>query len=129
MKRLLLAFFFFVCCFFPLSVSNAIQKNKPLPKLKVRVSHYIPNGNPTYTGGEVVPRKTAAVSPRCKHLLGKRIHIEDYGYRHVNDLTAAWLDNKYSLCTIDVAVNSKEKAIKLGVTEKKITVIKVKKCK
>ena len=88
---------------------NSSKIEKP-EKYLVRVTGYIPTGNNTAINEEVIVGYTAAVSPKCLELLGKKVYIKNHGVRRINDLTANWLDEKYDICTIDLAVPDEEYA-------------------
>ena len=80
----------------------------------MRVTAYLPTGNKTALGDNVVVGRTAAVSSRCNDLLGEEVYVKGHGVRYVNDLTASWLDDKFGVCTLDLAVPNKEEANKVG---------------
>lgn len=85
------------------------------PKARImRVTGYLPTGNKTALMENVKVGYTAAVSPACIDMLGSKVFIKGYGVRYINDLTADWLDEKYALCTIDLAVPSETEALKIG---------------
>lgn len=89
----------------------------------VRISGYTPTGNKTAIGDTVKAGYTAAVSPKCMFMLGKKIYVENHGIRYVNDLTAKWLDDKFEYCTIDLAVASETHAKKIGNTRSKVVIL------
>lgn len=89
--------------------------NSGITKVReMRVTGYLPTGNKTALGEKVITGKTAAVSRNCIDLLGEKVYIQGLGIRYVNDLTAKWLDDKYEICTLDVAVPDKSSANKIG---------------
>lgn len=81
---------------------------------EMRVTGYTPTGNKTAIGKDVVVGWTAAVSPNCIDLLNEEIYITGYGVRLVNDLTANHLDDEFGICTIDLAVPTKQDAMNIG---------------
>lgn len=87
-----------------------------LPKvIEVRVTgYYTEPGVKSAIGEEIRPGGTAAVSPACIELLGERVYVKGHGVWRVNDLAAAWLDEKYGRCTLDLAQGSKEATMKIG---------------
>lgn len=89
----------------------------------VRISGYTPDNKKTAIGDTVKTGYSCAVSPKCLFMLGKKIYVEGYGVRYVNDLTAAWLDDKFEYCTIDLAVPTKEHAKKIGNTRSRVVII------
>lgn len=80
----------------------------------MRVTGYVPTGNKTALGENVVVGRTAAVSRNCMDLLGEKVYIEGHGVRYVNDLTANWVGEKFNICTIDLAVPSEKHAKQIG---------------
>ena len=80
----------------------------------MRITAYIPTGNKTALGEEMIPGRTAAVSPACSYLLGEKVYIRGYGIRYVNDVTAEWLDDEFDMCTLDLAVPNEKEAMKVG---------------
>lgn len=80
----------------------------------MRVTGYVPTGNKTALGEDVVVGRTAAVSRNCMDLLGEKVYIEGHGVRYVNDLTADWVGEKFNICTIDLAVPSEKHAKQIG---------------
>lgn len=92
--------------------------NEPEPHItkqrEMRVTGYIPTGNKTALGENVIVGRTAAVSRNCLDLLGEKVYIEGYGIRYVNDLTAEWVGEKFKICTIDLAVPTVEHAMEIG---------------
>lgn len=85
-----------------------LQKNNTqIQKItKMRITGYISHNQKTAIGEYTKAGGTAAVSPNCIYLLGEEVYIKDLGVYKVNDLTASWLDTKYDLCTLDIAVGS-----------------------
>ena len=82
---------------------------------EMRVTGYTPTGNKTALGEKVVPGRTAAISPNCADIfLGEKVFIHGLGIRHINDLTATWVGEKYDMCTLDIAVSSNQEATKIG---------------
>lgn len=81
---------------------------------EVRVTGYIPTGTKTAIGENVVVGRTAAISSKCLDLLGSKVYIEGHGIRHINDLTHSSIDELSDLCTVDLAVPTKEHAMKIG---------------
>ena len=81
---------------------------------EVRVTGYIPTGNKTALGQNVIVGRTAAISPKCLDLLGSEVYIKGYGIRYINDITSDSVDEQNNLCTIDLAVPTKEHAMKIG---------------
>lgn len=92
-------------------------------KYSVRVTGYVPTGNNTAINEEVIVGYTAAVSPRCLELLGHKVYIKNYGVRKINDLTASWLDEKYDMCTIDLAVPTEEHAKQITNSDTELVVL------
>ena len=81
---------------------------------EIRVTGYIPTGNKTALGQNVIVGRTAAISPKCLDLLGSEVYIKGYGIRYINDITSDSVDKQNNLCTIDLAVPTKEHATKVG---------------
>ena len=89
--------------------------NSGITKVReMRVTGYLPTNNKTALGEKVITGKTAAVSRNCIDLLGEKVYIQGIGIRYINDLTAEWLDDKYGICTLDIAVPNKSSANKIG---------------
>ena len=89
--------------------------NSGITKVReMRVTGYLPTGKKTALGEKVITGKTAAVSRNCIDLLGEKVYIQGIGIRYINDLTAEWLDDKYGICTLDIAVPNKSSANKIG---------------
>ena len=104
------------------TLTPIIMSNPVYPKVyTMRVTGY------TYEHGEksaimdkIQADRTAAVSPECIELLGEKIYVSGHGIRYVNDLTASWLDEKFGICTIDLAVGSASDLKKIGNETKKV---------
>ena len=103
--------------------SNTTKEDKQLTNVQcnhvdgireVRVTGYIPTGNKTAIGEDVVVGRTAAISPACLELLGKTVYIHGHGVRYINDLTNPRADKKYDMCTVDLAVPTKKHAFSVG---------------
>ena len=80
----------------------------------MRITGYLPTGNKTALGENVVVGRTAAVSNNCSYLLGEKVYIKGHGVRYVNDITASWLDEEFGICTLDLAVPNEQEALKIG---------------
>lgn len=106
-----------------LKVNNTlIHTNQPI-SYKMRITGYISKPNAkTALGEKVQSGYTCAVSPDCIFLLGKKIYVKGYGIRRVNDLTADWLDDKFGMCTIDLAT-TKEGLKNIGCTTRDVVVL------
>lgn len=99
--------------------------NSGITKVReMRVTGYLSTGKKTALGEKVITGKTAAVSRNCIDLLGEKVYIQGIGIRYINDLTAEWLDDKYGICTLDIAVPNKSSANKIG--HKTRTVVHIK---
>ena len=82
---------------------------------EMRVTGYTPTGSKTALGENVVVGYTAAISPNCADsFLGSKVYIQGLGVRYVNDITAAWVGEKYDMCTLDIAVPNNQEALKVG---------------
>lgn len=88
-----------------------------LRPLHVTVTHYTASADETDSDPDITailerPRvgRTVAVSRDLKHLLGKKIYLEGYGIRWVNDLMA-----KGAKMRVDVLVGTKKGARLSGV--------------
>ena len=81
---------------------------------EIRVTGYIPTGNKTALGQNVIVGRTAAISPKCLDLLGSEVYIKGYGVRYINDITSDSVDEQNNLCTIDLAVPTKKHAMDIG---------------
>ena len=82
---------------------------------EMRVTGYIPTGNKTALGENVVVGYTAAISPNCADsFLGSKVYVQGLGVRYVNDLTATWVGEKYDMCTLDIAVPNNQEALRVG---------------
>jgi hypothetical protein len=47
--------------------------------------------------------------------LGEKVYIDQHGVFHINDLTAAWVGEKFSdICTVDLAQKCPETARLIG---------------
>lgn len=73
----------------------------------------------TSNGEIAVPHKTCAVSRDLVHLVGKTIHIENIGYRRVNDVMAA----RYKQ-SVDVCMADRESALEFGRRKVAVKVIR-----
>ena len=80
----------------------------------MRITGYLPTGNKTALMEDVKVGWTAAVSPNCIHFLGSKVYVEGYGVRYVNDLTHPRQDDEFGMCTLDLAVPTKEDAYRIG---------------
>ena len=80
----------------------------------MRITGYLPTGNKTALMKDVKTGWTAAVSPNCIHFLGSKVYVEGYGVRYVNDLTHPRLDDEFGMCTLDLAVPTKEDVYRIG---------------
>lgn len=89
----------------------------------MRITAYTPTGNKTALGEDMIPGKTAAVSPACNYLLGEWVYIRGHGLRYVNDVTASWLDDEFGVCTLDLAVPTQAEALKVGSSIKPVVKI------
>ena len=103
---------------------NIVINNIPNKVYKVRVTAYISDGRKSALNDTVQSGKTAAVSPACIAMLGERVYVEGHGIRYINDLTAKWLDDKFGVCTVDLAVSSKSEMTKIGSNIRTVVVIK-----
>ena len=81
---------------------------------EIRVTGYIPTGNKTALGQNVIVGRTAAISPKCLDLLGSEVYIKGHGVRYINDITSDSVDEQHNLCTIDLAVPTKKHAMDIG---------------
>lgn len=82
---------------------------------EMRVTGYTPTGSKTALGEDVVVGYTAAISPNCADsFLGSKVYVQGLGVRYVNDLTAAWVGEKYDMCTLDIAVPNNQEALRIG---------------
>ena len=99
-----------------------IMSNPVYPKVyTMRVTGYTyEHGKKSAIMDKIQAGKTAAVSPECIELLGEKIYVSGHGIRYVNDLTASWLDEKFDICTIDLAVGSASDLKKIGNETKKV---------
>lgn len=87
--------------------------------MKVKVTFYSEKHYKTSNGSIPLPNQTVAVSRHLyKKLNGKNIYIEGIGVRKVEDKMRARYGNK-----IDIFVNNKEEAKKLGVKKNIIITI------
>lgn len=68
-----------------------------------------PDLTPALSSSKAVAGETAAVSPDLSHWLGKKVHIEGFGIRLINDLTSERFTNR-----VDILVASKAEAFKIG---------------
>ena len=99
-----------------------IMSNPVYPKVyTMRVTGYTyEHGKKSAIMDKIQADRTAAVSPGCIELLGEKIYVSGHGIRYVNDLTASWLDEKFGMCTIDLAVGSASDLKKIGNETKKV---------
>ena len=99
-----------------------IMSNPVYPKVyTMRVTGYTyEHGKKSAIKDKIQADRTAAVSPECIELLGEKIYVSGHGIRYVNDLTASWLDEKFDICTIDLAVSSASDLKKIGNETKKV---------
>ena len=99
-----------------------IMSNPVYPKVyTMRVTGYTyEHGKKSAIMDKIQADRTAAVSPECIELLGEKIYVSGHGIRYVNDLTASWLDEKFGICTIDLAVGSASDLKKIGNETKKV---------
>ena len=104
------------------TLTPIIMSNPVYPKVYImRVTGYTyEHGKKSAIMDKIQAGKTAAVSPECIELLGEKIYVSGYGIRYVNDLTASWLDEKFDICTIDLAVGSASDLKKIGNETKKV---------
>lgn len=91
------------------------------PKARImRVTGYSATGHKSAIGQKVIPGKTAAVSRNCAYMLNEDVYVEGHGVWHINDLTAAWVGNKFKICTIDLAMPNETMAKKVGNKRKNV---------
>ena len=104
------------------TLTPIIMSNPVYPKVyTMRVTGYTyEHGKKSAIMDKIQADKTAAVSPECIELLGEKIYVSGHGIRYVNDLTASWLDEKFDICTIDLAVGSASDLKKIGNETKKV---------
>ena len=104
------------------TLTPIIMSNPVYPKVyTMRVTGYTyEHGKKSAIMDKIQAGKTAAVSPECIELLGEKIYVSGHGIRYVNDLTANWLDEKFGICTIDLAVSSASDLKKIGNETKKV---------
>ena len=104
------------------TLTPIIMSNPVYPKVyTMRVTGYTyEHGKKSAIMDKIQADKTAAVSPECIELLGEKIYVSGHGIRYVNDLTASWLDEKFGICTIDLAVGSASDLKKIGNETKKV---------
>ena len=106
----------------PTTLTPIIMSNPVYPKVyTMRVTGYTyEHGKKSAIMDKIQADRTAAVSPECIELLGEKIYVSGHGIRYVNDLTASWLDEKFGICTIDLAVGSASDLKKIGNETKKV---------
>ena len=106
----------------PTTLTPIIMSNPVYPKVyTMRVTGYTyEHGKKSAIMDKIQADRTAAVSPECIELLGEKIYVSGHGIRYVNDLTASWLDEKFHICTIDLAVGSASDLKKIGNETKKV---------
>ena len=106
----------------PTTLTPIIMSNPVYPKVyTMRVTGYTyEHGKKSAIMDKIQADRTAAVSPECIELLGEKIYVSGHGIRYVNDLTANWLDEKFGICTIDLAVGSASDLKKIGNETKKV---------
>jgi len=104
------------------TLTPIIMSNPVYPKVyTMRVTGYTyEHGKKSAIMDKIQAGKTAAVSPNCIELLGEKVYVSGHGVRYVNDLTASWLDEKFDICTIDLAVGSASDLKKIGNETKKV---------
>lgn len=104
------------------TLTPIIMSSPVYPKVyTMRVTGYTyEHGKKSAIMDKIQADKTAAVSPECIELLGEKIYVSGHGIRYVNDLTASWLDEKFGICTIDLAVGSASDLKKIGNETKKV---------
>ena len=105
-----------------ITLTPIIMSNPVYPKVyTMRVTGYTyEHGKKSAIMDKIQAGKTAAVSPNCIELLGEKVYVSGHGIRYVNDLTASWLDEKFDICTIDLAVSSASNLKKIGNEPKKV---------
>lgn len=105
-----------------ITLTPIIMSNPVYPKVyTMRVTGYTyEHGKKSAIMDKIQAGKTAAVSPNCIELLGEKVYVSGHGIRYVNDLTASWLDEKFGICTIDLAVGSASDLKKIGNETKKV---------
>ena len=105
-----------------ITLTPIIMSNPVYPKVyTMRVTGYTyEHGKKSAIMDKIQAGKTAAVSPNCIELLGEKVYVSGHGIRYVNDLTASWLDEKFDICTIDLAVGSASDLKKIGNETKKV---------
>ena len=106
----------------PTTLTPIIMSSPVYPKVyTMRVTGYTyEHGKKSAIMDKIQADRTAAVSPECIELLGEKIYVSGHGIRYVNDLTASWLDEKFDICTIDLAVGSASDLKKIGNETKKV---------
>ena len=115
-------------CYFVINIYNKFNSiyentkhlmNLPLVELHtkskdMRITGYLPTGNKTALGEDVIVGRTAAVSRDCIEFLGSDVYVLGHGVFRVNDLTNARLDEEFGMCTLDIAVPTKEDVYRIG---------------
>lgn len=76
----------------------------------MRITGYVPSSPKTAIGKKPRPGRTAAISRNCLSFLGYRVYVEGMGTYYVEDVTANWVDDKFDMCTLDIAVDNKSQA-------------------
>ena len=106
----------------PTTLTPIIMSNPAYPKVYTMIvtGYTYEHGKKSAIMDKIQADRTAAVSPECIELLGEKIYISGHGIRYVNDLTASWLDEKFGICTIDLAVGSASDLKKIGNETKKV---------
>lgn len=101
------------------SIMNVNNIKEPRARI-MRVTGYSATGHKSAIGQKVIPGKTAAVSRNCAYMLNEDVYVEGHGVWHVNDLTAAWVGNKFKICTIDLAMPNETTARQVGNKHKNV---------
>lgn len=65
-------------------------------------------------GTKVLPGRTAAVSPKCRSLLGNYIYVDGHGVFYCEDLTHPRLDEERGLCSVDLLKPTYAQAMGVG---------------
>lgn len=81
----------------------------------VRITGYHPKSKTGALARPIVIGRTAAISPRCRELLGRTVYVPGIGMRVIEDLTSPSVDKVHkNMCTLDIAVPSDTPTSKIG---------------
>lgn len=90
----------------------------------VRVTAYHPKNKTGALATPIVTGRTAAISPKCRELLGRTVYVPNHGVWVIEDLTSPTMDKVHkNVCTLDLAIPDTVPTSRVGNKQQQITLI------